>query len=174
MLAAYGRRSPTAVRRCGITSRCCGPARVASNSAILLCRPARRVAGHRASSVIRATEADLNTKLPMTSVRAARFVLLLVFMSVASQWCLDRFWLYHAQSRVLSPSDNTVSVTPAASAVGPNHQLSDDGQFAVEVITRGTSHAMGQETNMLLVALATTVGGFAGIWGLARLTGRPV
>ena len=37
----------------GITSRCCGPSRVASNSAILLRRLARRVAGHRASSVIR-------------------------------------------------------------------------------------------------------------------------
>ena len=52
ILRPVPRVSAAAARKWCITSRCCGPARVASESAILPRRLARRVAGHRASSVM--------------------------------------------------------------------------------------------------------------------------
>ena len=82
------------------------------------------------------------------AVRLPATCLWLICLIVLSSWCLDRFWLYHEQNRVLQPDDYTVSVVPVASGASADQRLSDDGRFAVKVITRGTSHAMDRITNI--------------------------
>ncbi|MDB5325738.1 MAG: hypothetical protein JWM57_1307 [Phycisphaerales bacterium] len=89
-------------------------------------------------------------KRPSFAIRVAIASLFVICVMSASQWCLDRFVLYHAQNRVLQPSDYTVFVGPAAAGSPANTRLSDDGRYAVKVMTVGTSHAMDSMTTALL------------------------
>ena len=117
----------------------------------------------------------MSDKKPSRAARIATAFLLIICLSAASQWCLSRFWLYHAQNRVLQPSDYTVSVAPAASATYGDTKLSDDGQFAVKVMTVGTSHAMDQVTNSLLpVFLLGVIGLAAALYVGRRPNQQPV
>src|ERR1043165_2796359 len=146
------------------------PTPLASSSAVVLCcwasgqarprnLPAEQTAvvyfiGCRASRVHRRRRstalrdlgpgANMSESRPTLAVRLATTFLFFICMVAASQWCLNRFWLYHAQNRVLQPSDYTVSVAPAVSGSAADARLSDDGQFSVKVVTVGTSHAMDQ------------------------------
>jgi hypothetical protein len=112
------------------------------------------------------------------SSRATRMATVFLFMicvSAASSWCLDRFMLYHGQNRVLQPSDYTVSVVPAASRTSRDARLSDDGRFAVKVMTVGTSHAMNEVTNSLLQVFSLGVFGLVCTWYVTRRRNqRPV
>lgn len=103
-----------------------------------------------------------------TAARTATIFLYIICLMAASQWCLHRFWLYHAQNRVLQPSHYTVSVAPAAAGVSEGARLSDDGQFAVKVMTVGTSHAMDRVTDSLLPLFLLGVIGLAATWYVAR------
>ena len=104
---------------------------------------------------------------PSLAVRVATLFLFIICVATASQWCLQRFWLYHAQNRVLQPADYTVSVVPAASGASADARLSEDGLFAVKVMTVGTSHAMDQVTDSLLPILVSAIA-LAATWYLAR------
>jgi len=109
------------------------------------------------------------------AVRIATVFLFIICVAATSQWCLNRFWLYHAQNRVLQPSDYTVAVVPAAAGLTSDVRLSDDGQFAVKVITVGTSHAMDQVTQSLLPVFVLGVTGLAAAWYASRRhDGQPV
>jgi hypothetical protein len=109
---------------------------------------------------------------PTLAVRLATTFLFFICMVAASQWCLNRFWLYHAQNRVLQPSDYTVSVAPAVSGSAADARLSDDGQFSVKVVTVGTSHAMDQVTNSLLPVFLLGAIGIAATLYVARRRDR--
>jgi len=112
---------------------------------------------------------------PSLAVRIATITLFIICVSAASQWCLNRFWLYHAQNRVLQPSDYTVSVEPAVSGSSGDARLSDDGQFSVKVMTVGTSHAMDQVTNSLVpVFLLSVIGIAVTLYVARRRDQRPV
>lgn len=105
---------------------------------------------------------------PTLALRIATITLFIICIHAASQWCLYRFWLYHAQNRVLQPSDYTVSVTPAARGSSGDARLSDDGQFSVKVMTVGTSHAMHEVTHSLLEVFGLGVIGVAVTLYVAR------
>ena len=84
------------------------------------------------------------------AIRVAIASLFVICVISASQWWLDRFILYHAQNRVLQPSDYTVLVSPAAAGSPADARLSDDGRYSIKVMTVGTSHAMDSVTTALL------------------------
>ena len=102
------------------------------------------------------------------TVRIATTFLFTICIVAASQWCLYRFWLYHGQSRVLQPSDYTVSVAPAVPGSSGDARLSDDGQFSVKVVTIGTSHSMHEVTHSLLQVFCLGVIGVAATLYVAR------
>jgi hypothetical protein len=102
----------------------------------------------------------MDAKPRLDPVRTASMFLFAVIITALSQWSIDRFWLYHSQNRILHPSDYSVRVLPL-SEQSVDHQLSDDGRYAVEVMTNGTSHAMDQVTAGLLPVGITALIGLA-------------
>ena len=102
------------------------------------------------------------------ALHIATTFLILICLAAASQWCMNRFVLYDAQNRVLQPADYTVSVTPVASGAPGDARLSDDGRFAVKVMTVGTSHAMDRVTHALLPVFSLGLIGLAATWYVAR------
>lgn len=105
------------------------------------------------------------------ATRTAATFLYLTCVIAITQWGLDRFWLYHAQNRVLAPSDYTVSVLPGSAEVTGDLRRSDDGQFVVKVTTLGTSHAMDHITNSLLPVVLVAIIGLAMTWYAAKRPG---
>ena len=103
------------------------------------------------------------------AVRVASATLFIICVTSASQWCIDRFVLYHAQNRVLQPSDYTVLVAPAAAGNPADVRISDDGRYTVRVTTGGTSHAMDSVTTALVPIFAFGLIGLVVTFYAARL-----
>lgn len=114
-------------------------------------------------------ERNMKDKRPSITEHLPAAFLLVICMMAASQWSLDRFWLYHSQNRVLQPSDYTASVVSAEQGAPADHQISEDGRYAIKVMTRGTSHAMDRVTQSLLPIFALSL---IGLVATLYVTGR--